>query len=100
MSVHGGHICHGCHGGCPWTVNWRTVVYFVPVVQVSRVCTVLTQVDPGNQYVVQDAALQLFNRFAYAPFQVLKNCGIKGPTPVPFFGNYKDKVKMVMPGSI
>ena len=31
----------------------------------------------------------LANRFVYAPYQVLKRCGIKGPTPVPFFGNYR-----------
>ena len=71
----------------------------------SSVLYSITQVDSGmiydsgNQYTyIQDAALQLFNRFAYAPFQVLKNYGIKGPTPVPFFGDYKDKVKMVMRG--
>ena len=35
-------------------------------------------------------------RFAYAPYQVLKNCGIKGPKPVPFFGNYREETKMVI----
>lgn len=34
-------------------------------------------------------------RFAYAPYQVLKSCGIKGPTPVPFFGNTREMAKMV-----
>ena len=31
----------------------------------------------------------------YVPYQVLKRCGIKGPTPVPFFGNYREEAKMV-----
>ena len=35
-------------------------------------------------------------RFVYAPYQVLKSCSIKGPTPVPFFGNYREKAKMVI----
>ena len=34
-------------------------------------------------------------RFAYAPYQFLKRFGIKGPTPTPFLGNYKDRIKMV-----
>ena len=37
----------------------------------------------------------LWSRFAYAPYQLLKSCGIKGPTPVPFFGNYRERMKMV-----
>ena len=37
----------------------------------------------------------LIFRFAYAPYQVLKRCGIKGPTPVPFFGNYREETRMV-----
>lgn len=31
----------------------------------------------------------------YAPYQVLKKCGIKGPEPSAFFGNYKLQKKMV-----
>ena len=27
-------------------------------------------------------------RFCFAPYQVLKKCGIKGPMPVPIIGNY------------
>ena len=43
-----------------------------------------------------DNTFQWFHvcRFAYAPYQVLKSCGIKGPTPVPFFGNYREEIKM------
>jgi len=33
--------------------------------------------------------------YAYAPFQVLKRYGIKGPQPVPFYGNYKEAEKVV-----
>ena len=29
-------------------------------------------------------------RFWYAPFQVLKRAGIKGPTPTMFYGNIKE----------
>ena len=39
--------------------------------------------------------LALGNRFAYAPYQVWKRFGIKGPSPVPFFGNYRELAKMV-----
>ena len=35
-------------------------------------------------------------RFFYAPYQILRRCGIKGPTPVPFFGNYRQISKMVI----
>lgn len=31
----------------------------------------------------------------YAPYRLLKSCGIKGPTPTPFFGNYREMIKMV-----
>ena len=34
-------------------------------------------------------------RFSYAPYQLLKSYGIKGPTPIPFFGNYREEAKMV-----
>ena len=44
---------------------------------------------------VQIRKLHCMNRFTYAPYQVLKRCGIKGPTPMPFFGNYREEVKMV-----
>ena len=33
--------------------------------------------------------------YAYAPFQVLKRHGIKGPQPLPIFGNYKEIHKVV-----
>jgi hypothetical protein len=34
-------------------------------------------------------------RFWYSPYQVLKSYGIKGPAPIPFFGNYREEAKMV-----
>ena len=34
--------------------------------------------------------LSFSSSWAYAPFQVLKHHGIKGPQPLPFFGNYKE----------
>ena len=33
--------------------------------------------------------------YVYAPYQVLKKCGIKGPEPSAFFGNYRLQKKMV-----
>jgi len=36
----------------------------------------------------------LYYSYAYAPFQVLKRYGIKGPQPVPFYGNYKEAEKV------
>ena len=46
--------------------------------------------------IVSVAYVIFFCRFFYAPYQVLKRCGIKGPTPVPFFGNYREIYKMVI----
>ena len=40
-------------------------------------------------------AMDLLLRFLYTPYQLLKKYGIKGPTPTPFFGHYKERVKMV-----
>jgi len=37
----------------------------------------------------------LLPSYAYAPFQVLKRCGIKGPQPKPFYGSYKEIRKLV-----
>ena len=34
-------------------------------------------------------------RYCYAPYQVLKRCGIKGPTPLPLIGNYTAVFKWV-----
>lgn len=34
-------------------------------------------------------------RFYYAPYQLFKSYGIKGPAPIPFFGNYREEAKMV-----
>ncbi len=34
-------------------------------------------------------------RYIYAPYQILKWSGIKGPTPIPFFGNYFQIQKQV-----
>ena len=34
-------------------------------------------------------------RFCYAPYQVLKRYGIKGPTPLPLIGNYAALSKLV-----
>ena len=34
-------------------------------------------------------------RICYAPYQVLKRCGIKGPTPLPVIGNYLLMAKLV-----
>ncbi len=52
---------------------------------------------------VQDSGgrgpLELFfslSRYFYAPYQIWKKYGIKGPTPVPFFGNYREESKMVL----
>ena len=39
--------------------------------------------------------LPLLPSYAYAPFQVLKRHGIKGPQPVPIYGNYKEINKVV-----
>ena len=39
--------------------------------------------------------LMTLYRFAYAPYKVLRRCGISGPTPVPIYGNYKERVKKV-----
>ena len=33
--------------------------------------------------------------YVYAPYQVLTKCGIKGPEPSAFFGNYRLQKKMV-----
>ena len=33
--------------------------------------------------------------YVYAPFQFLKRYGIKGPQPLPYFGNYMDISKLV-----
>ena len=33
--------------------------------------------------------------YVYAPYQVFKKCGIKGPEPSAFFGNYRLQKKMV-----
>jgi len=33
--------------------------------------------------------------YVYAPFQFLKRYGIKGPQPLPYFGNYMDISKSV-----
>lgn len=35
-------------------------------------------------------------RFCYAPYQVLKRYGIKGPTPLPVIGNYFQMAKRVI----
>jgi hypothetical protein len=36
------------------------------------------------------------SRYFYAPYLVWKRYGIKGPTPMPFFGNYRQESKMVL----
>ena len=33
-------------------------------------------------------------RFAVAPFRVLAHYGIRGPSPLPFYGNWKTMSKM------
>ena len=37
----------------------------------------------------------LLPSYAYAPFQVLKRYGIKGPQPKPFYGSYQEIQKLV-----
>ena len=35
------------------------------------------------------------HRLCYAPYQLFKSVGIKGPKPTPFLGNYNDLKNMV-----
>ena len=75
---------------------------FKNMICLHNACDSLTQAILQQQfklgvytYTYPVIAMNLLLRFLYAPYQLLKKCGIKGPTPTPFFGHYKERVKMV-----
>lgn len=85
---------------------WRSIGYLLLHLQVRCVVwlydTVVYCFNSLYMYVFEYSwcwiiwlMIVVFRRFIYAPYQVLKRYGIKGPTPVPFFGNYREVAKMV-----
>ena len=89
-------VLHACHPGSFGT-------HFLSHYIMRCACCHPSAADEALRYNVFHASFKvilnqyrlLHCSYVYAPYQVLKKCGIKGPEPSAFFGNYRLQKKMV-----